>query len=100
MPMQKGLPHTGMKQVKAKAPSKPPVAAVTNSAPVPPMPETLHVNRTDNISSIPRREVNIDTLKKANAATDIKLQPIKEVKSQVRPIQLEIPSFLKNRNSL
>ncbi len=93
---------TGMKQVKAKAPSKPQVTTASNPAPVPvpPMPDPLQVKQADNISAIPRREVNIDILKKASAATDIKLQPIKEVKSQVRPIQLEIPSFLKNRNSL
>ncbi len=91
---------TGMKQVKAQASANPQKTAASSPVPVCPLPNPLQANQADNISAISRREVNIDILKKASAATDIKLQPIMEVKSQVRPIQLEIPSFLKNRNSL
>ncbi len=87
---------TGMKQVKNDAIPKPTTTPVKEVVPKPPVTPALPISKqTRNSSTV--REVNLDILKDAKTANDIKLQPVPEIKSNIRPITLDIPSFLKSR---
>jgi cell division protein FtsZ len=83
---------TGMKQTKPVAAPKPqpepekkqPQQPAPHQAPAPPKQEVFPENQ-------------MDVLKRASAVSGIQTHPITEIKPQVKPIQLEIPAFLRNR---
>jgi cell division protein FtsZ len=88
---------TGMKQVKNAAIPKSSISPVKEASPKPPVVSTASTIPKQARNTSTAREVNLDILKDAKTANDIKLQSVPELKSNIRPITLDIPSFLKSR---
>ena len=78
---------TGMKQVQPAQKTK----LVSPPKEMPPKPIT-----PEKIPSA--TEFKIDVLGKAKTASDVKMLDRPEVKTQVKPVQLQIPEFLKHNN--
>lgn len=78
---------TGMKQTKN----------VQKPKPIAPPKELSH--KTVNVEKTPTiTEFKMDILGKAKTANDVKLMDRPNVKTQVQPVQLQIPEFLKHSN--
>ncbi|WP_026527809.1 cell division protein FtsZ [Butyrivibrio sp. VCD2006] len=91
---------TGMKQVKSPVVPKQPIPQPEKAIPQPPKAEPLLTPKPATQKAVSETEANLDILKRVNTAADVQPQPQREIRSQVRPLTLEIPPFLKNRNSL
>ena len=89
---------TGMKQVKSAVAVKPSMPQPENAVPQPPKAVPLPAQKATHQNTTPEAEVNLDILKRVDSAADVQPYPQKEIRSQVRPLTLEIPPFLKNRD--
>ncbi|WP_026525237.1 cell division protein FtsZ [Butyrivibrio sp. MB2005] len=89
---------TGMKQTKnVPLPQKQEIPKADNRELKAPIPQTNTTKAADN-TPVQNKDLNVSVLQPASAKTVPPVRPAREITPRVKPVQLEIPPFLKSRD--